>query len=55
MSFVLFFCHDLLESNPREMMKWNVGVGSMEWCEEIEEIKMGMSDMREVARGSFEM
>jgi len=51
----LFFCCELLESNPREMMKWNVGVERMERCEEIEEMKMGMCDMREVIVGSFEM
>ena len=55
MTYVLFFCHELLESNPREMMKWNVGVECMEWCEEIEEMEMGMCDMSEVMRGGFEI
>ena len=55
MTSILLCFHELLESNPREMMKWNAGVESMEWCEEIEEIKMGMCDMREVIGGSFEM
>jgi len=55
MTSVLFFYYELLESNPREMMKWNVGVESMEWSEEIEEMEMGMCDMKEVIGGSFEM
>lgn len=55
MTYVLFLYHELFESNTREMMKWNVGVESMEWCEEIEEMEMGMCDMRDVTEGSFEM
>lgn len=54
--FNLLFCiFEFLELKPREVMKWNVGVESMEWCEEIEDMEMRMSDMREVARGIFEM
>ena len=30
-----------------------MGVGSMEWCEEIDEVGMGMCDMREVIGGSL--
>ena len=55
MTYVLFFFHVLLDSKPKEMMKCNVAVESMEWCEEIEEMEMGMCDMREVIGGSFEV
>ena len=32
---IFFFSHGFLESNPREMMKWNVGVGIIEGGKEL--------------------